>query len=72
MEKYLNEFLKFIDKKTYWKQDNDVTNSQIITAFLDKDIRLPKCKISAPDHCNAPKDEPSCYNTCDYYFPTKK
>jgi hypothetical protein len=42
-EELLNMFLEFVDKKTYWKQDNDVTNSQVINAFLEKyETRAPK------------------------------
>jgi hypothetical protein len=30
----LLRFLEYVDKQTYWKQDNDVTNNQIVDEFL--------------------------------------
>jgi hypothetical protein len=40
MEKFLNELLTFIDKKTDWKVNNDTTNSQVITEFLYRNKEL--------------------------------
>ena len=42
-EKLLNKFLEFADKETHWKEDNDITNSQVVNAFMNKypDIANP-------------------------------
>ena len=29
--------------------------------------QLPKCKLSNETYCNAPKNEPYCYLTCEHY-----
>ena len=38
--KYLNNFLEFVDKQR--KQNNTVTNDQIISDFLEKEVIYPK------------------------------
>lgn len=38
MEEFLNEFLTFVDKRTYWKINNDVTNSQVINEFINSRV----------------------------------
>lgn len=36
LEKRLEHFLKYVDKQTYWKEDNDVPNHVIVRAYMQK------------------------------------
>ncbi len=36
LDKRLEHFLKWVDEKTYWKEDNDVPNHLIVRAYMEK------------------------------------
>jgi len=40
MKDFLYAFLHFVDKSTYWKEDNDVTNLQVINEFISRNEKL--------------------------------
>ena len=39
-KKEYEKFLKWVDEKTYWKEDNDVTISQVVDEYLLNVIKL--------------------------------
>jgi hypothetical protein len=40
LSKFCDKLLTFIDKETDWKENNDTTNSQVITEFVNRNEKL--------------------------------
>jgi hypothetical protein len=67
MEQFLYMFLKFVDKHTDWKENNDTTNSQVVNEFINRNRELVNnCII--PDVSCRKADLSGLIQKCKTYY----